>query len=541
MSPSLPAPDYVRIGRAYFGISLVAVLAGIVLSLLMRVHLVWPQSRIFGEIKPEDYLAYLTIHGTLMVFFVLSVAPLNAFSNLVLPEMLGTRAMALPRVNQLGMWITGIALLPVLAALFVRGGAPGSGWTQYPPLSAIAVAQPGGGLGMDLWLVGIGLFCIGSTLAAINLIATILKMRSPQLPLMRMPLPAWGWLVASFISLLAFPVLLATLILLACDRHAGTSIFLPAQLLVNGTVISHKDGSPLLWQHLFWFFGHPEVYLAILPGMGLTSHVISTFTRRRIYGQRAMVISLWAIGVLGFMVWGHHMFTSGMSPFSTMAFSAMTVVIAVPSSLKVVNWLGTLRGGNVWFTTPMLLSLGFVSLFITGGLSGPMLAQPLLDTYFHDTYFVVAHFHLIMGMAAMFGIFAATYFWFPQLSGGRRMSEKLGHMHFWLTFIGAYCTFLPMHFLGLAGHPRRYAQLAGSAAYLQHLLPVQRFITISAIVLMTAQLVFLWNLAVSSRKGDRAGENPWRSNSLEWTQADASGEHDPYDYSRFRASPQASK
>jgi cytochrome c oxidase subunit 1 len=275
--------------------------------------------------------------------------------------------------------------------------------------------------------------------------------------------------------------------------------------------------------------------------MGLTSHLISTFTGRRIYGQRVMVVSLWAIGVLGFMVWGHHMFTSGMSPFSTMAFSAMTVVIAVPSSLKVVNWLGTLRGGNIRFTTPMLFSLGFVSLFITGGLSGPVLAQPLLDTYFHDTYFVVAHFHLIMGMAAVFGIFAATYFWFPQLSGGRRMSETLGHAHFWLTFIGAYCTFVPMHFLGLAGHPRRYSQLAGSADYLQHLLPVQQFITVSATILMAAQLVFLWNLAVSWRKGALASENPWQSNSLEWAPLDSAVEHDPYDYSRFSRSPHASK
>jgi cytochrome c oxidase subunit 1 len=396
-------------------------------------------------------------------------------------------------------------------------------------------------LGLDLWLAGISLFCIASTLAAINVASTIVKMRSPQVTLMRMPLPAWAWLVTSLITLLAFSVLLAAAILLFCDRHLGTSFFVPAQSLINGQVITRKDGSPLLWQHLFWFFGHPEVYLAILPGMGVTSHLLSTFARKRVYGYRAMVTSLIAIGVLGFMVWGHHMFSSGMSPFGTIAFSALTIVIAVPSSVKVVNWLGTLWGGSIRLTTPMLFSLGFISLFITGGLSGPILAQPMLDTYFHDTYFVVAHFHLIMGMAAMFGIFAATYFWFPQLSGGRLMSERLGQAHFWFTIIGAYATFLPMHFLGIAGHPRRYAQIEGSAAFLQPMLPLQKFITLSAIMLMSAQLIFLWNVFVSWRRGAMAGANPWQSPSLEWTQHGANPEYDPYDYSRFVSSSPASK
>jgi cytochrome c oxidase subunit I len=532
---------HARIGRRYFFLSMSAALSGVVLSLLMRIHLVWPHMRIFGEIKPEDYLAYLTIHGTLMVFFVLSVAPQNVFGNLVLPEMIGAKAMALPRLNQLSLWITTVALLATLSALFVRGGASGSGWTQYPPLSVFSSAQPGGALGMDLWLLGIALFCIGSTLAAINFATTIVRMRSLLMPLMRMPLPVWGWLITALISLLAFSVLLAALLLLFCDRHLGTSFFVPAQSLINGAVLDRKGGSPLLWQHLFWFFGHPEVYLAILPGMGLTSHLLSTFSRKRVYGYRAMVASLVAIGILGFMVWGHHMFVSGMSPFATMAFSALTVVIAVPSALKVVNWLGTIWRGSMRLATPMLFSLGFVSLFITGGLSGPILAQPLLDTYFHDTYFVVAHFHLIMGMAAMFGIFAATYFWFPQLSGGRLMSEPLGRAHFWLSFVGAYCTFMPMHFLGLAGHPRRYAQIAGSAEYLQRLLPLQKFITLSAIVLMSAQLIFLWNVYVSWRRGALAGDNPWQSPSLEWSQNGSDVTYDCYDYSRFASPSEASK
>jgi cytochrome c oxidase subunit 1 len=533
--------EHVRIGRGYFFLSLIAALCGVLLSLMMRVHLVWPQSRIFGEIKPEDYLAYMTVHGTLMVFFVLSVAPQNVFGNLVLPEMLGAKEMALPTLNRLSLWFTGAALLLTVSSLFVRGGAPASGWTQYPPLSVFSSAQPGGGLGLDLWLVGIAVFCVATLLASVNFAVTVLKMRAPAMPLMHMPLPVWAWLISALISLLAFSVLLAALILLLCDRHLGTSFFVPAQLLVNQQLIERKGGSPLLWQHLFWFFGHPEVYLAILPGMGVTSHLISNFSRRRVYGYRAMVVSLLAIGVLGFMVWGHHMFTSGMSPFATLAFSALTVVIAVPSSLKVVNWLGTLWGGIIQLSTPMLFALGFVSLFVTGGLSGPILAQPLLDTYFHDTYFVVAHFHLIMGMAAMFGIFAATYFWFPQLSGGKLMNEALGRAHFWLSLIGAYCTFLPMHFLGMAGHPRRYSQLAGSVGYLQHLLPLQKFITFSAIALMSAQMIFLLNVLVSWKRGILSDGNPWQSPSLEWSQDGAYDSYDPYDYSRFVSSTNASK
>ena len=533
--------EHVRVGRGYFFLSLLAALCGVALSLLMRVHVVWPQSRLFGEIKPEDYLAYMTVHGTLMVFFVLSVAPQSVFGNLVLPEMLGANAMALPMLNRMSLWFTGVALALTIASLLVPGGAPGSGWTQYPPLSAFPSAQPGGGVGMDLWLTAIAVFCVATLLGSINFAVTILKMRSPEMALMRMPLPAWAWLVSALISLLAFSVLLAAISLLFCDRHLDTSFFIPSQSLINQQLTERKGGSPLLWQHLFWFFGHPEVYLAILPGMGLTSHLISNFSRRRVYGYRAMVASLLAIGVLGFMVWGHHMFTSGMSPFASIAFSALTVVIAVPSSLKVVNWLGTLWGGSIQLSTPMLFALGFVSMFVIGGLSGPILAQPLLDTYFHDTYFVVAHFHLVMGMAAMFGIFGATYFWFPQLSGGRLMNETLGRAHFWLSLLGAYCTFIPMHFLGMAGHPRRYSQIAGSASYLQHLLPVQKFITYSAIILMSAQFIFLVNVFISWRRGRVSNGNPWLSPSLEWSQDGASAIYDPYDYSRFVSSTNASK
>jgi cytochrome c oxidase subunit 1 len=354
--------------------------------------------------------------------------------------------------------------------------------------------------------------------------------------LMRMPLTVWSWFVTAMLILLAFSVLLAAGILLFSDRHWGTSFYLPAGLVVNGVPLHLKraGGSPLLWQHLFWFFGHPEVYIAILPGMGVTSHLISTFSRKRVFAYRAMVYAMLSIGVLGFLLWGHHMFVSGMNPYYVMAFSTLTLVIAVPSGVKTINWLATLWGGRIRFTTPLLFSIGFVSLFITGGLTGPILAQPEVDRYLHDTYFVVAHFHMIMGMAAIFALFAATYFWFPKMFPDRLMDERLGHLHFWLTFVGAYATFMPMHYLGMAGHPRRYSQIVGSADYLQQLLPVQTFITISAIVLISAQLIFLINFFRSIYRGHFAGPNPWESTTLEWTTPEYSQRivvhHGPYEF-----------
>jgi cytochrome c oxidase subunit 1 len=426
--------------------------------------------------------------------------------------------MAFPRLNMLSFWTTLLSFVVMVSALFVTGGGSMSGWTQYPPLSAITSAGAGQGLGTDLWIASISIFCIGSLMSAVNFITTTLRLRAEGMSLMRMPLTVWSWFVTAMLTLFAFSVLLAAAILLFSDRHWGSSFYLPAGLVVNGALlpVKHSGGSPLLWQHLFWFFGHPEVYIAILPGMGLTSHLLSTFARKPVYGYRAMVYSMLSIGVLGFMVWGHHMFVSGINPFYVMAFSTLTMVIAVPSAVKTINWLGTLRGGRIRFTTPLLFSVGFVSLFITGGLSGPILAQPAVDMYLHDTYFVVAHFHLIMGMAGIFAVFAATYFWFPLLFRDRLMDEGLGRAHFWLTFIGAYATFMPMHFLGLAGNPRQYSQIAGSADYLQPLLPIHMFVTISAFVLATAQLIFIYNLIHSAMRGKFAGANPWESTTLEW-------------------------
>jgi len=533
--------DHKVIGRQYFFLSLAAVLVGAWLSLLMRIHLVWPHAAIplLGEIKPENYLAQLTMHGTLMVFFVLSTVPQAGFGTFFLPLQLGAPNMAFPRLTAAGFWTALISFLVLMAAFFVPGGASGAGWTQYPPLSALASAGPGQGIGTDLWLVSIGLFCLSSLMSAVGFVATTVRHRAPGMTWMRMPLTCWSWFVTSILILLAFSILLAAVILLMLDRHAGTSFFLPGGLLISGRAIAHSGGSPLLWQHLFWFFGHPEVYIAILPAMGVTSHLLSVFARKPVFGYKAMVGATLAIGALGFMVWGHHMFVSGMNPYAGFAFSTLTTAIAVPSAIKTFNWVATLYGGRIRYATPLLFSAGFVSLFITGGLTGPILAQPALDTYLHDTYFVVAHFHLIMAMAGLFAIFSATYFWFPRMFG-RTMDERLGRLHFWITLSGAYAIFVPMHLLGIAGHPRRYSDLSG-VQYVAAMAPLQKFITLAAIVTIAGQLIFLVNLFWSMRRGPAAETNPWECGTLEWTPAsyamsERPGEwrpqvsHGPYEY-----------
>ena len=538
--------DHKVIGQQYFFLSLAAVLAGAWLSLLMRIHLVWPKAAIpfFGEIKPENYLAYLTMHGTLMVFFVLSLVPQSGFGTYFLPLQLGSSRMAFPRVTALGLWTALVSFFVLMAAFFVPGGPSGAGWTQYSPLSALASAGPGQGLGTDLWLISIGLFCLSSLMSAISFLATTLRYRASGMTWMRMPLTCWAWFVTSVLILLAFSILLVALTMLMLDRHAGTSFFVPSGLLISGKPVDHSGGSPLLWQHLFWFFGHPEVYIAILPAMGVTSHLLSVFARTPVFGYKAMVGAILAIGGLGFMVWGHHMFVSGMNPHAGFAFSTLTTAIAVPSAIKTFNWVATLYGGRIRYTTPLLFSVGFVSLFITGGLTGPILAQPTLDVYLHDTYFVIAHFHLIMAMAGVFAIFSATYFWFPKMFG-RMMNERLGRVHFWITLFGAYATFMPMHLLGIAGHPRRYSDLSG-VQYVAAMAPLQKFITVAAIVTILGQIIFLVNLFWSMRKGPAAEANPWECTTLEWTvpsptpnegfgEAQLLVSHGPYEYDVSRA------
>ena len=519
--------DHRTIGRQYLALAIIAVCIGTVLSLVMRIHLVLPEVAIFRQILPEDYLSLLTLHGTLMVFFVMTVAPQSGFGNLILPAQIGARRMAFPLLNAASFWLTAAALVTLLASICTPAGAAISGWTAYPPLSAVASAGPGQGAGMDLWLASIGLFSIAATLGAVNMLTTIVRLRCEGMTWDRLPLTVWGWFTSALLSVLAFSVLLAALVLLFCDRHAGTSFFLPTGDLVNTTLHAGRgNGSPLLWLHLFWFFGHPEVYLAILPGMGLTSMLLATFSRRRVFAYGTMIATTLLIGFLGILVWGHHMFVAGLNPFAGTAFGISTMAIALPSAAKVFSWLATVWRSRPVFSTPMLFALGFVSLFIAGGLTGPVLAQPILDEYLHNTFFVVAHFHLIMAMAGVFGIFAATYFWFPLITltptrPARLMSERLGRWHFWLTLFFVYNTFLPMHFTGLAGEPRQYAQLTGipsapAAALLSRTLPLNRHITSSAILLACVQLIFLYNLVRSWFGGKLAPINPWQATTVEW-------------------------
>jgi cytochrome c oxidase subunit I len=533
--------DHKVIGLQYYFLALIAVFVGMFLSLLMRIHLIWPTAvlPVVGEIKPETYLALLTMHGTIMVFFVLTTAPQSGFGNYFLPIQIGAPDMAFPVLNMLSFWTTFVALVVMLSAFLVTGGAPLHGWTGYAPLSALPSAGPGEQLGADLWITSIAIFCVASLMGALNFITTILDLRAKGMTLMRMPLTCWAWFVTAILGLLAFGVLLSAGILLLLDRNLGTSFYVPL-VVVNGQIMGHKGGSPLLWQHLFWFFGHPEVYIAILPSMGVASQLLSTFSRKPIFGYKAMVYAIMGIGILGFLVWGHHMFMSGMSPYSAFAFSVMTMAIGVPSAIKTFNWLGTLWHGRIRLHTPMLFAIGFVSLFVSGGLSGPFLAQPVLDIPLHDTYFVVGHFHLIMGVASIFGIFGATYYWFPKMFG-RMMNERLGQLHFFLTLAGTYAIFMPMHYLGLAGQTRRYSQFT-EVAYQTKLVPLQTFMTYAAFVTIAAQLIFVINLFWSMKKGAKASDNPWEATTLEWTTAtppphdNFAGRipvvnHGPYEYS----------
>jgi cytochrome c oxidase subunit 1 len=515
------------IGKQYYGLALVAVFVGMVLSWLLRLHLAYPDWHIpllskfsstgapGGVMTPEYYLSLLTMHGTLMVFFVLTNAPFAAFGNYFLPIQIGAEDMAFPRFNMMSFWTTFVAFLVMMASFFVADGPPISGWTAYAPLSAVGGdAGPGLALGQNLWAISIALFCVGSLLGALNFIATTLDLRTKGMSLARMPYSTWAWFVTSVIALLAFAVLLPACILLILDRVAGTSFFIPGGLILSDKLQPHSGGSPLLWQHLFWFFGHPEVYIAILPSIGIIATILPVFTRKPLLGPRALIGSMIAIGFLSYMVWGHHMFVSGMNPFSANIFSVPTLVITIPATVMTLLLTASIYGGKMRFDTPALFCLGFISVFISGGISGFYLAQPSLDTYLHATYFVVAHFHFVMAVASLFGVFAGTYFWFPKMFG-RMMNETLGKLHFWLTFVGVYCVFMPMHYLGLVGNVRRYSAFVDD--YLAPLIPVHKFITIAALLTGAAQLIFFWNLIWSRFRGPVASENPWEATSLEWS------------------------
>src|SRR5499426_2602774 len=536
--------DHKVIGIQYILLALSAVIVGMIMSVLMRMNLSWPGTHwpilgtLFptgapgGVMTPEFYLSLVTMHGTLMVFFVLTTAPQGGFGNYFLPIQIGAEDMAFPVLNMMSFWVTFVGFIVILLAIFAEGNTtiglwfasighswaggsgtvgPIGGWTGYAPLSALGkIAGPGQGAGMNLWIISIAIFCVGSLLGALNFITTLLNMRTRGMSLMRMPLTCWAWFTTAVLALLSFPVLLAGGILLMLDRMAGTSFFIPGGLYVSGSLVPlHNGGSPLLWQHLFWFFGHPEVYIAIVPGMGATSHIISTFARKPIFGYRAMVFAIFAIGMLGFFVWGHHMFMSGMSPYSAMAFSILTLSIGVPSAIKTFNWLGTLWGAKIRFTTAMLFSLGFVSLFVSGGITGLLLGQSSLDLSMHETYFVTAHFHLVMGVASIFGMFAATYFWFPKMFG-RMMHEGLGKIHFWITFLGVYAIFIPFHAMGMLGMPRRYARF-GEYEFLKNAHGLVLFVTVAALITVIAQIIFYFNFIWSIFKGAKATDNPWEA------------------------------
>jgi len=503
--------DHKVIGIQYLLTSFVMLLIGGALAMAMRVNLAWPQS---GVLQADQYLAVVSMHGTLMVFFVLTPALLGGFANFLVPLKIGARDMAFPFINMLSYWVFLLSALVLLASFFVPGGPLNAGWTAYPPLSALPQAAPGSGLGQSLWLVSIAIFCVSSLLGSLNYITTILVMRTPGMTLGRMPLTVWGIFLAAILALLTFPVLMAAGILLLFDRHAGTSFFVPAGLVVGGEVIRHTGGNPLLWQHLFWFFGHPEVYIVILPPMGIVSDVIANFARKPIFGYPAMVGSMVAITVLSFLVWGHHMFVSGMHPLLGTGFAITTLLIGTPSAVKTFNWLVTLWRGKLYFSTAMLFALGFISTFVAGGLTGIFLGNAAVDIPLHDTFFVVGHFHLVMGVAALFGIFAGTYFWFPKMFG-RMMDERLGRVHFWLSILGVYGTFFPMYYLGLAGMHRRIFNYQ-AFPYLAQLQPVQVFITLSAFLVFLGGLVFAYNLFTSLANGSRADRNPWRGTTLEW-------------------------
>jgi cytochrome c oxidase subunit 1 len=533
--------DHKVIGIQYYITAMTMALVAGLLAMLIRIQLAWPEvdwgfvGRLLpmgfqggaGQpyvMNPEFYSMLFTMHGTIMVFFVMSTAPVSGFGNLLIPLQIGARDMAFPFLNALSYWTFLPGCVVILSSFFVSAGAAAAGWTSYPPLSALQGAIPGSGMGQTLWIVGMVFFIASFTMGGLNFLTTILNLRTKGMSLMRLPLTMWSMMLVAILGLLAFPALVAACLMLLFDRHFGTSFFLPAGLVLSSQPLLtpdgaplHQGGSPLLWQHLFWFLGHPEVYILMLPALGFTSDLISVFCRKPIFGYRTMVGAMGAIAFLSFIVWGHHMFISGMNPYLGMAFAVGTILIAVPSAVKVFNWLSTLYKSRIQFTTPMLWALGVVSLFISGGLSGVWLAQAGPDIHLHDTMFVAAHFHLIMAGAALFGVFGATAMWFPKMFG-RMMSEPLGKLHFWLTFITYYGTFFPMHYIGLAGHMRRIYD-PYQYPFLKHLQGINEFITVSALILGTSQIIFFVNFFWSAFRGKKATENPWNANGLEWTTA----------------------
>lgn len=524
--------DHKVIARQFLITGIVWAIIGAAMSIIFRLQLGFPEESLtwikpllgkwitvdaegVGKLAPEFYYALVTMHGTILVFFVLTAGLSGTFSNLLIPLQLGARDMASPFLNMLSYWFFFLAGLVMFYSLFLNTGPFSGGWTAYPPLSALPQASTGSGAGMTLWLVSLTLFVVSVLLGGINYITTVLNLRTMGMSLWRMPLTIWAFFVTAILGVLSFPVLASGFFMLMMDRGLGTSFFL-SEIFIGGEALDRVGGSPILYQHLFWFLGHPEVYIIILPAMGIVSEVLAVHARKPIFGYRAMVYSILAIGFLSFIVWAHHMFMSGVNPFISNFFVVFTLIIAVPSAVKVFNWITTLWGGNIRLNTAMLYAIGFVSMFISGGLTGIFLGNSAIDIQMHDTYFVVAHFHIVMGVAAFFGMFAGIYHWYPKMFS-RFMNETLGKIHFWGTMIGAYAIFWPMHYIGMAGVPRRYYRFDTFDAF-KHFDAMNKFITIAAIIVFAIQILFVINFFYSIWKGKKMKtKNPYNATTLEWT------------------------
>jgi cytochrome c oxidase subunit I len=519
--------DHKMIAKQFLYTGMFWAITGAFLSVLFRLQLGWPDTTFpfletilgkwaeGGKISNDFYYALVTMHGTILVFFVLTAGLSGTFSNLLIPYQLGARDMASGFINMLSYWFFFLSGVVMFCSFFVHTGPASGGWTAYPPINGMrdVAINKGSGLGLDLWIISMSLFIVSVLLGGLNYVATILNLRTKGMSMWRMPLTIWAFLFTAILGILSFPALLAAVVLMSFDRLAGTSFYL-SDIVVNGQLLSHHGGSPILFQHLFWFLGHPEVYIIIVPAMGLVSEVLSVHARKPIFGYRAMVFSLMAITVLAFLVWAHHMFVTGMNPFAGSIFVLFTLIIAVPSAVKVFNWITTIWRGNIRLNPAMLFAIGFVSMFISGGLTGIFLGNSAIDIPLHDTYFVVAHFHIVMGVAAFFGMFAGVYHWFPKMFG-RHLNDTMGYIHFYGTLIGAYAIFFPMHFM--TGIPRRYARF-DSFEFANNFVGLNKFISIMAMVVFVLQLMFVINVVYSSLRGRRMKSlNPYGATTLEWT------------------------
>ena len=499
------------IGVQYACTAIAIGLVALVLSWGMRLQLGFPDT--FSFLTPAAYYQFITMHGMIMVIYLLTALFLGGFGNILIPLMCGARDMAFPYVNMVSYWMYLLAVLVLLASFFVPGGPTGAGWTLYPP-QAITAGTPGSSAGIALMLISLSLFVIGFTMGGLNYIITVLQSRTRGMTLMRLPLTVWGIFTATVLALLAFPALLVACIMMTLDNLLGTSYFMPT-IVSMGETLSYEGGSPILFQHLFWFFGHPEVYIVALPAFGIVSDLISVHARKNIFGYRMMVWAIVGIGALSFFVWAHHMYVSGMHPWFGFFFATTTLIIAVPTAIKVYNWVLTLWKGNIHLTLPMLFALGFIVTFVNGGITGLFLGNVIVDVPLSDTYFVVAHFHMVMGIAPIMVIFGAIYHWFPLVTG-RMLHQGMGKFHFWISFVGSYAIYFPMHYLGFIGVPRRYYEMYNSPYIPTSAEGLNAFITIAALIVGFAQIVFIYNIITSAIRGEKAEKNPWKANSLEW-------------------------